>query len=84
MLRTVEIQVADETLAALRRDPKAYAADLRLAAAVKMYEMGEVSQELAAEIAGLTRADLLLSLGRFRVSPFQETPESLREQLGRG
>lgn len=82
--RAVEIQVSDEILAALRQDPQAYAADLRLAAAAKMYELGQVSQELGADIAGLSRRDFLFALGRFRVSPFQDTPDSLKEELARG
>jgi len=32
---TVEIQVSDETLAALQCDPRSYAAELRVAAAAK-------------------------------------------------
>jgi predicted HTH domain antitoxin len=42
-----------------------------LAAAVKWYEMKQVSQGRAAEIAGLSRAEFIDSLGRFGVSPFQ-------------
>jgi len=50
---------------------------MRLAAAVKWYEMGVVSQEKAAEIAGLTRADFIFSLARFGVSPFQSSAEEI-------
>jgi len=39
---TVEIQVSDETLAALQCDPRSYAAELRVAAAAKLYEVGRV------------------------------------------
>jgi len=83
MDRTVEVEVSDETLAVLRRTPEEYAADLRIAAAAKMYELGMVSQEIAAQIAGLSREELMIELGRFQVSPFQETPASLEEQLAR-
>ena len=54
---------------------------MRLAAAVKWYEMGELSQSKAAEVAGLTRAEFIAQLARFRVSPFQYTAEELREEL---
>lgn len=84
MAHSVAIEVSDETLAALRRDPDTYASDLRLAAAAKLYEIGEVSQEIAAEIAGLTRTEFMLGARRFQVSPFQETAASLAEQLTRG
>ena len=84
MARTVEIEVSDQALAALRSDPQGYALELRLAAAVKLYELGQVSQEVAADIAGLPRAEFLTALSRYRVSLFQETAESLQEQLDRG
>lgn len=83
MTRTVELEVDDETLAVLRLDPEGYVAELRLLAAAKLYEMRRVSQERAAQIAGLTRASFLQSLARFEVSPYQDTAESLREELSR-
>lgn len=83
MTRTVELEVDDEMLAILRLDPEGYVAELRLLAAAKLYEMRRVSQERAAQIAGLTRADFLQALARFEVSPYQDTAESLREELSR-
>ena len=52
-----------------------------IAAAVKWYELGIVSQEKAAEIAGLSRADFISALNRLHVSPLQYSPEELREEL---
>jgi predicted HTH domain antitoxin len=83
MVHTVLIEVSDETLAAMRRNPGEYASELRLAAAAKLYELGRVSQEVAAEIAGLDRAEFLLALSRFEVTPFQDTPASLEDELQR-
>jgi predicted HTH domain antitoxin len=83
MTHTVQIEVTDETLTALRRDPSSYTAELRLAAAAKLYEVGRVSQEVAADIAGLPRAEFLRALSQFRVSPFQDTTESLKRELER-
>lgn len=83
MTHTVQIEVTDETLAALRRDPLGYAVEMRVAAAAKLYEVGRVSQEVAAEIAGLSRAEFLHALAEFRVSPLQDTPDSLKHELSR-
>ena len=83
MTHTVRIEVSDETLAALRRDPGEYAQDLRLAAAAKLYELGRVSQEVAADIAGLGREEFLKALASFEVSPFQDTAESLKDEVSR-
>ena len=53
----------------------------RVAAIVKRYEAGELSQGKAAEIAGLTRAGFIEELARFKVSPIQYTAEELAEEL---
>lgn len=49
------------------------AAEIRIAAAVKWYELGRVSQEVAAKIAGVSRTEFLSLLSRMSVSPMQET-----------
>jgi predicted HTH domain antitoxin len=52
---------------------------LRIAAAVKWYELQKISQGRAAEIAGLSRAEFVDALGRYGVSPFQQTAEEIIE-----
>jgi predicted nucleic acid-binding protein len=68
----------EEALAGLRRSPKQFARDMRLAAAIFWYAKGEVSQEKAAQIAGLDRTDFLLALSRENVEIFQVDAEDLR------
>jgi predicted HTH domain antitoxin len=80
----VTIEMPEGALASLRKDPEAFARELRLAAAIKWYEVGEVSQGRAAEIAGVSRQEFIASLGRYRVSPFQYTPEEVLEEASRG
>jgi hypothetical protein len=71
----LEIQIPDQTVAGLSREPEELAAELRIAAAVKWYELGRVSQEVAAEVAGLSRSDFVSRLNRMSVSPVQETAD---------
>ena len=71
----------ESVFATLQQAPDALARELRVAAAVKGYELGRVSQGRAAEIAGLTRADFIDALSRYRVSPFQYAAEELIEEL---
>ena len=57
--------------------------ELRLAAAVKWYEVRRITQERAAKIAGLSCAEFVAALGQFRVSPFQYTAAEALEEAGR-
>jgi predicted HTH domain antitoxin len=67
----VSLDLPQSVFSALRQDPATFVGEMRLAAAVKWYEMHEVSQAKAAEIAGLSRSEFLSALARFGVSPFQ-------------
>lgn len=67
----VSLDLPQGVFSALRRDPAGFVSEMRLAAAVKWYEMEEISQAKAAEIAGLSRSEFLAALTRFGVSPFQ-------------
>ena len=73
----VTMELPRTVLSALRKEPAAFVADMRVAAAVKWYELEMVSQAKAAEIAGRTRAEFLVALQRFGVSPFQSSIEEL-------
>ncbi|HEU0020928.1 MAG TPA: UPF0175 family protein, partial [Dehalococcoidia bacterium] len=53
------------------------ARELRIAAAVKFYELGKLSSGRAAQLAGMSRVEFLSALGRFQVSPFFMSPEQL-------
>jgi len=77
----ITIDLPETVFSAIRKSPSEFAAEMRLAAAVKWYEMGVVSQEKASEIGGQTRADFILLLARFGVSPFQSTADEIMEDL---
>ena len=54
---------------------------MRIAAAIKWYELGEISQGKAAEIAGLNRADFINALSRYQVSTFQYTSDDIAQEM---
>lgn len=77
----ITIELPECALSALRKNPADYVKEMQLAAAVKWFEIGTISQSKAAEIAGMSREEFLRALGRFNVSPFQSSPEELTEEL---
>jgi predicted HTH domain antitoxin len=74
------IDLPEDVFALLRTSPTEFVGELRLAAAVKWYELGMISQGKAAELAGVSRQKFLVALNRFKVSPFQVTPEDLARE----
>jgi predicted HTH domain antitoxin len=81
---TVQVQIPEEVLAALHRSPGELANELRLAAAVHWYSRGRISQERAAQVAGLDRTDFILALAREGVDAFAVDMTSLRRELADG
>ena len=81
---TVQVQLPEETFSALRRSPDEMAGALRLAAAVHWYSRGLISQERAAQLAGLDRTDFILALSREGVDAFAVDMNSLRRELTDG
>lgn len=77
----VILDLPEAAFSTLHRAPEELAQEMRIAAAVKWYELGRVSQGRGAEIAGLTRAEFIEALSAHRVSPFQYTEEELTEEL---
>jgi len=59
----------DEVYEALRRSPTEVQRDLRLAAAIRWYSQGLISQERAAMVAGTDRTDFLMALAREGLTP---------------
>jgi predicted HTH domain antitoxin len=80
--KTISFDLPLGVFSALRKTPEELKKDIRIVAAVKWYEMGQISQEKASEIAGLCREDFLMELARFNVSPFQYTADEVLEEAG--
>jgi predicted HTH domain antitoxin len=77
----ITIDLPESVFSALRTSPENFVKEMRLAAAVKWYELGMVSQSKASELAEVSRQEFLQALHRFKVSPFQSTPEDLSKEF---
>lgn len=80
-MATVTLEFPDEVYEALRRSPSEVQKDLRLAAAIRWYSQGLISQERAAMVAGMDRTDFLMSLARERVDAFAVDFDQLAREI---
>jgi predicted HTH domain antitoxin len=82
--KEIMLELDDDVLSALRSSPEEFARELRLAAAIHWYKRGELSQEKAAQVAGLDRTDFLLALAREGEEAFAVDLTDLQKELQRG
>lgn len=81
---TLSLSIPDSALSALRRSPSELGRELKLAAAIHWYGRGLMSQERAAELAGMNRRDFLHALAREGMDVFVLDEDSLARELGLG
>lgn len=86
---TLSIDIPDATIRALGPSPAEAEATVRLAAAMKLHELGHLSAGGAADLAGIPKVEFLHKLADFGVDAFRVAPEefdldqdTLRRSLG--
>jgi len=77
----VTLSIPDEILVALKATPDELASRLCFAAAVKLYEMGQLSSGAAADLAGVPKPYFLSRLADFGVNTFDLSEEEILHDL---
>lgn len=83
-MATITLDVPEDVFSLLRRSPEEFAREMRLGAAIHWYSQGDISQEKAAQIAGLTRPDFLQALAHRKVEVFKVDIADLKRELELG
>ena len=81
-MRQIIVDVPEKVLLAEKTDEATFARELRMLAAVKLYELGRLSSGRAAELAGMSRVEFLLALGRYKVFPLEAELRDLEAKRG--
>jgi predicted HTH domain antitoxin len=79
----IKLSLPEEALLALKRTEGEVADELRLAAAMKLYELGRLSSGSAASVAGVPRTVFLSKLADYGVATFRMSEDELAEDLAR-
>jgi len=75
------VALPEETAVALDTSLAAMGEEIRLAAAVKLFELGRLSSGAAATLAGMPRTVFLTKLADYGVNTFNLTEAELTEDL---
>ncbi|MCB1157102.1 MAG: UPF0175 family protein [Leptospiraceae bacterium] len=80
-MEKMEIEIPDNFDMAVGLTKEELNYQIRLMAALKMFELGKISSGKAARLIGITRVDFLDMCGRYRVSIFNYPPEEAIEEI---
>ena len=74
------MEIPEDSLIAMGSTTESVAGELRLAAAMKLFEIGRLSSGAAARLAGVPKPVFLSKLADFGVDTFRLTEDDLRRE----
>ncbi len=80
-MQELKLTYPDDLALAVQTIPEELEAQIRLMAALKMFELGKLSSGKAAELAGMSRVAFLEACGRYHVPVFGYTGEEAIAEL---
>ncbi|NES99527.1 MAG: UPF0175 family protein [Sphaerospermopsis sp. SIO1G1] len=85
-MSSISLEIPEEVLISLKETPESISREISILAAVKLFELGKLSSGRAAQLAGMSRVEFLMTLGRYQVSPFalnsQELEQDINQECG--
>ncbi|MCB8918386.1 MAG: UPF0175 family protein [Ardenticatenaceae bacterium] len=80
-MTTITVDLPEQVQQALNRTPGEMSRDVKLYAALMLFQLGKLSSGMAAQMAGMPRVEFLYLCGEYGISVFQYTPEELEAEL---